>query len=360
MEDTVKEKLDAHLRYVLECEAISSKGRDEMDEFLKLLTKKIQTEKSKTSQLSNLYNFPITHLADSPFATVIDSMKRKSKNEADQYQTFVENLVNDVAYPFKDSMTEFETRSKEMFKQIKADISNLFAVLNSFTKTKWQYEDSSKELINSLYAYNDFKRQATEASSVFYKNRLFNTLGSKLLVSEDRASECKLINYEINQCIEDYLGRISFFKKEFEALEALRFQSIVDAINRIVIFETSCDMNNKYDTKGMASLVEKLDKDQYLTDLAIEDLETIENIEFKPDNELKHLDVFYDDQEVVDYEKQSTEIREFIDKVFQAKNKTEIDQVMNNHLHTFIEQIKHYRCRDTFVDCFNERLENNN
>lgn len=100
----------------------------------------------------------------------------------------------------------------------------------------------------------------------------------------------------------------------------------------------------------MASLVEKLDKDQYLNDLAIEDLGTIDSIEFKPDDELKYLDVFYDDQEVVDHEKQSAEIREFIDNVFQAKNKTEIDQVMNNQLHTFIEQIKHYRCRDTFVE----------
>jgi hypothetical protein len=47
--------LEIHLSYINELETVSIQGKNEMDEFLKFLTKKIQVEKSKTSQLNQLY-----------------------------------------------------------------------------------------------------------------------------------------------------------------------------------------------------------------------------------------------------------------------------------------------------------------
>lgn len=71
----------------------------------------------------------------------------------------------------------------------------------------------------------------------------------------------------INQSFNLYVQKLQEFKNQFEELEKLKFQSIVDAMNRIIIFETSCDMNNKYDAKGMAALVEKLDQQSYVSEL---------------------------------------------------------------------------------------------
>lgn len=172
--------------------------------------------------MSNVYDFPTESLSDSPFAEIIEAMKRKSKNEADQYQMFVENLVNDVAYPYKDSMSEFETRSKEMFGKIKASINHLFSDMQKFTKLTWKYEETSQDLVNAVYQYTDFKRQAHEASSVFYKNRLFNALGTNLFINEDKATELNDLSTEINNCINGYLETLSDFKQEFHDLEALK------------------------------------------------------------------------------------------------------------------------------------------
>jgi len=98
-------------------------------------------------------------------------------------------LVNDVAYPFKDSMQEYKKRSEELFSSIKDSIISLVYDNDRFQKIKWKYEDTSSEFVKALYKYTDFKRQSTEASSVFYKNKLFNELGSHLLTNEEKAIE---------------------------------------------------------------------------------------------------------------------------------------------------------------------------
>ena len=107
-----------------------------MDEFLKFLTKKIQVERSKTTQLNLLYTHETKSLDKSPFSKVIESMRRKCKNECEQYQKFVENLVNDVAYPFKDGMIEFEANSKELFSNVKMNIIGLAYSIDMFQKER--------------------------------------------------------------------------------------------------------------------------------------------------------------------------------------------------------------------------------
>lgn len=239
MEEQVREQLGEHMDYIASLEQESYKGKEEMEDFIKFLTKKIQTEKGKTAHLQGLFNFNTKNLDNSPFSDIVNAMKRKSKNEVEQYQSFVENLVNDVAYPFKDSMILFETKSKKLFSTIKADIFNLFNNLDRFKKIRWQYEDSSEEFVKSILSYINFKLQATEASSTTYKQKLFETVGNKLLNNEDKTSDLVELNEEINDFIDEYLEKLAYFKKEYHSIESERFQSIVDAINRTVIFETS-------------------------------------------------------------------------------------------------------------------------
>lgn len=117
-------------------------------------------------------------------------------------------------------------------------------------------------------------------------------------------------------------------------------------------------MNNKYDTKGMADMVDKLDRDQHAKDITIGEFLEIPLIKFAPEDELKHLDLFYENEEA-DFEKLNQDIISFLDKVFEAKNKNEIDHIMNNYFHTFIDNVKNYRCRDKFIAYFNSKMSSN-
>jgi hypothetical protein len=119
-------------------------------------------------------------------------------------------------------------------------------------------------------------------------------------------------------------------------------------------------MNNKYDTKGMADMVDKLDKEQYTKDIKIDEFEDIHMLKFTPEDELKHLDVFYEDEnEEVDYEKLKQDVVKFLDKVIDAKNENEVDHIMSNYFHTFVEHTKNYKCRDKFIAYFDDKINSN-
>jgi hypothetical protein len=115
-------------------------------------------------------------------------------------------------------------------------------------------------------------------------------------------------------------------------------------------------MNNKYDTKGMAALVEKIDKDKHMEEIKLQELESVQFLQFKPYNELKHLDQFYDSEDI-DHRKLCDETRAFIEGVIESKNKDEVDRLMDDNLHHFIEYVKDYRVRDTFVDLFLDKRD---
>ncbi|CAI2359647.1 unnamed protein product [Moneuplotes crassus] len=359
MAKRIKTQIEKHLVYFSELEKVSLKGKQEMEEFLQFLKKKIQVEKSKAAQIAQISIHETKSLQSSPFAQVIDAMKRKSKNEVEQYELFVKNLVEDVALPFKEAMEEFDQKSQQLFSKVKDSVILLSYDLDKYQKIKWRYDDSSSDFIKTLYKYTDFLKQSTEKSSVFYQKKLFQELGSHMIQNEEKVIECATKEEEINDEIEGYTENLEDFRKEFQELESMRFQSIEDAINRIVIFETSCDMNNKYDTKGMAALVEKLDRDTYCEEIKVDKISQLERLSFKPEDELKHFDLFYEDNKENDeIERKCEEVVNFVEKVQSAKNRNEVDHIMSNYFDTFTEQVQHYRCRDSFIASFVSRMEN--
>ncbi|CAI2386080.1 unnamed protein product [Moneuplotes crassus] len=367
MANLIKNQIEEHLSYVSELEKVSLKGRREMEEFLQFVKKKIQTEKSKTSHLSQLFNFETKNLQNSPFAKIIETMKQKCKNEAEQYQDFVKNLVEDVATPFKKALEDFNQTSQNLFGKIKDQVICLSYDLDKFQKMQWRYEDSSKAFIKTLYKYDDFQRQSTEHSSVFYQKKLFQEIGSQMVINEEKVIECASQEEGINEIITEYSQNLENFRNEFEQLESNRFQSIEDAMNKIVIFETSCDLNNKYDTKGMADLVEKLDREAYCNKIKVHEISPLQKLDFHPEDELKYLDLLIEDSkdnENIDQKYQ--EVVDFIDKILNCKNRNEIDHIMNNYFHTFISHLQnstlacYYKCRDAFIETFYSKITSKN
>lgn len=225
------------------------------------------------------------------------SWRGRWSNESEQYSILVENLVNDVGFPYKELMEEYISKSNESFKTIKYYILSLYTMLNSFTKLKWQYEDCSKELSNAVFDYSSFSKQATEYSPEFYKVRLFNLIGAKLIPSEDKVKECAEMNDSINKLIEEYTDSFHKFCADVEELQALKTRAIIDAINRIIIFETNWDMNNKYDTKGMADQVEILNKKQFEFKVSPSEVHKLDPFTFEPEDELRYIEFDYDNSD---------------------------------------------------------------
>lgn len=69
----------------------------------------------------------------------------------------------------------------------------------------------------------------------------------------------------------------------------MKMQTLQDSIQRMVIFDTNCDMNNKYDTKGFQSLVDALDKDAYLAWVKLDMFDTAGKYTFAEKDEIWDL-----------------------------------------------------------------------
>ena len=70
-------------------------------------------------------------------------------------------------------------------------------------------------------------------------------------------------------------------------------------------------------------------------------------------DELKYFEEDTDDEE--DHSDEWKLINEFTISLFDAKNQTEVDQIMNSNLENFIEYIKIHTCREVFVEIFKQR-----
>ena len=44
----------------------------------------------------------------------------------------------------------------------------------------------------------------------------------------------------------------------------MKFEALQHNIYQMILFETECDMNNKYDTKGFTKMYENINKEAYM------------------------------------------------------------------------------------------------
>ena len=85
-----------HWDFLNKLELRSEEGLRELEEFLKLIEEKISCEQQKVFILTQLADFPLVHLHDTPFQEIVESIKRKSNNEAAQYKELIVNFEKDI------------------------------------------------------------------------------------------------------------------------------------------------------------------------------------------------------------------------------------------------------------------------
>lgn len=81
-----------------------------------------------------------------------------------------------------------------------------------------------------------------------------------------------------------------------------RCQSIIDCLNKLLIFQTNCDMNDKYDTNGFSDLINEIKIQPHIDEIvkecgkyggSIEAFKTMSKLEFAPIDEFLNADEVY-------------------------------------------------------------------
>ena len=112
-------------------------------------------------------------------------------------------------------------------------------------------------------------------------------MNERMWINEDKAKSCNILSRQMNEHLNLYRKKISDFTKSYRELEDAKFEMLYDSINKMIIFETACDMNNKYDTKGFSQLMEKIDKSKYMDKIKLKEFENTGKYTFITKDEIR-------------------------------------------------------------------------
>ncbi len=94
-----------------------------------------------------------------------------------------------------------------------------------------------------------------------YKSRVFSNMNNKMRLTEERARDLKETVFAMNSFKANYKRKMKTNFETMMKVEEQRHQEKVDALNKLLIFQTNCDMNVKYDTNGFADIVNEVKPD---------------------------------------------------------------------------------------------------
>ena len=83
-------------------------------------------------------------------------------------------------------------------------------------------------------------------------------MNQKLWLSELKGQEYKILIKWSNEYLSQYSRWMKNLVNALKTHEEQRSQLVTDALNKMILFETSVEMNNKYDTKQFAALMDEL------------------------------------------------------------------------------------------------------
>ena len=112
-------------------------------------------------------------------------------------------------------------------------------------------------------------------------------MNERMIKNEESAKASTVVAKQLNEHLELYKNKIEEFKTAFKDLEGAKFEMLFDSINKMIIFETACDMNNKYDTKGFADLIDKISKEEYMNKISMEKFDNTGKYSFITKDEIR-------------------------------------------------------------------------
>lgn len=109
-----------------------------------------------------------------------------------------------------------------------------------------------------------------QGRNTVYKSKSSHTMSERMRKTEEKARKFKKTIHELNTFTMNYKKKMRHNFTDLIQSEKDRLQQTIDALNKLLIFQTNFDMNNKYDTNGFADLINEIKIEPHLTELTEE------------------------------------------------------------------------------------------
>lgn len=224
--------------------------------------------------------------------------------------------------------------------------------------TNYGYYSKQMSDILKKVEYNCKERKAD-----FFDEKLFQSLNSKMKTVDIRAKEVEFQTNNLNNLVRDFNNEMAYHVREINKMDDERFQSLLDSLNQINVFQTNFDMNNKYDTNNFNEGVENIknqesspknwEKLDTYSSQVFDELMTKEDVqmhEINPEEEEKYLKVI---QGYVDrIEDEIIDFTEFENKLMNVKiNRYLLVTILNKQEDHKLKSERHYQNMSKMINC---------
>ncbi|CAI2363854.1 unnamed protein product [Moneuplotes crassus] len=274
-----------------------------------------------------------------PFESICKSIIKKAENEAYQNYELVESLKNVIYEPLKDKVRDYSEKIESLdesfddhFKKLKQSKEKLIGVDSNYNHYSKQLTEAMKKI-----EYKSSNRKVD-----FFDDKLFSSLNSKMKTVDTTAKEVESKTLELNELVAKYKEDMESKIIDLEKMEGDRIQAIVDALNQMNIFQTNCDMNNKYDSNNFNQEV-----DDIKTDQAVQECKTlydpapmikIESYDFQQYDELiTHEDIEMNEIPEQEEQKHREVIQSYVDKIEEdTLDFTKFEELMDMKINRYL------------------------
>ena len=273
-----------------------------------------------------------------PFEKICKSLIRKADNEAYQTYELVESLKNVVFDPLTNKLKEFANRVESINDKFEDHWEIMINAKHNMLDADSAYSLQSKSFSDAV---SKIEFNSKDRTVDFLDEKLFISLNTKMKLTDIKSKDLLETTDKLNHLIAEYKVSMKQQLADLEAMEADRVQAMVDALNQMNIFQTNCDMNNKYDANNFYEAVENISPQSSIIEFGKvweeADFYSIDTYAFQPYDELISKDDYY--LNLVDEAKENEWkiiIKEIINK-WRSKsftldniNKDEIAEMMND------------------------------
>ncbi|CAI2387815.1 unnamed protein product [Moneuplotes crassus] len=252
--------IDSHKQVFLELEQKANQGVKEITEFAKVLENKMDCERACARSNKKFSTFKFQHLYDSQYGKIFEEMVNCAESKSRQSYDLIKNISQDIYDPLQEcadshyhAITGISYDGRKAMKVTKDLEDDLQTI-------KAEYYSSKVEMKRAISNYEKFckENKGDDKDTVFYRDKLFGQMNSKMRVSHEKENAYQLLVKRANDNLKFYTERMQGLVRVYSQMEKERKQLMIDSLNKLVIFETSVEMTLKYDAKMFVKLIEEI------------------------------------------------------------------------------------------------------
>lgn len=128
-----------------------------------------------------------------------------------------------------------------------------------------EYQKQSVEFEKTMKTFYIGRIEQGRAGA--YKSKTPFTMSDRMRKTEEKARKFKKTINDLNTFTMNYKKKMRHNFQDLIQSETDWLQQTIDALNKLLIFQTNFDMNNKYDTNGFADLINEIKIDPEINQL---------------------------------------------------------------------------------------------